>query len=140
VEAHAAHHGGRFRHRHVHHDPVAAGQMFVAAVLAAIFRVNIPIAVIACWISNPFTFVPFSWTQIKVGNFVLPYLPSFVEAGIASIMHWLVRNLERLPTFMQEAIPRHIVEKGVEYLTSMHIGGVFHRPGPDSARATCSAG
>ena len=101
------------------------GQMFVAAVLAAIFRVNIPIAVIACWISNPFTFVPFSWTQIKVGNFVLPYLPSFVEAGIASIMHWLVRNLERLPTFMQEAIPRHIVEKGVEYLTSMYIGGVF---------------
>jgi hypothetical protein len=60
-----------------------------------------------------------------VGDWILPYLPSFVEAGIGSIMRWLVRNLERLPTFMQEAIPRHIVEKGVEYLTSMYIGGVF---------------
>jgi uncharacterized protein (DUF2062 family) len=101
------------------------GQMFVAAVLAAIFRMNIPIAVIACWISNPFTFVPFGWAQKKVGDAMRPILPDFVEHAIEGVMAWLISNLERLPAFIQEALPQHFIERGVEFLTSIYIGGIF---------------
>lgn len=99
------------------------GQMLVAAVLAAIFRLNIPIAIIACWISNPFTFVPFGWVQKKVGDFTLPYLPDFVEHGIHGFCGWLIHRIDDLPAFIQNAVPQDFVEKGVEFLSSMYIGG-----------------
>lgn len=38
-----------------------AGQMLLAAVMAIALRVNMPIAVVATWISNPFT-MPFLYT------------------------------------------------------------------------------
>lgn len=47
------------------------GQMGLALVIAAILRLNIPIAVAACWITNPFTFVPVVWWEIKLGNWLI---------------------------------------------------------------------
>lgn len=38
-----------------------AGQMILAAIFAIVLRVNMPIAVVATWISNPFT-MPFVYT------------------------------------------------------------------------------
>ncbi len=46
-------------------------QMPTATILAAIFRVNIPIAIALCWVSNPAT-VPFmAWLEYAIGKWVL---------------------------------------------------------------------
>lgn len=47
------------------------GQMFIAAALAIVFRVNLPIAVIGSWFSNPFTFAPIFFFAYKVGAWFL---------------------------------------------------------------------
>lgn len=46
-------------------------QFIVAAVLALIFRVNLPLAVAVTLYSNPFTIVPLYYVAFKLGQFVL---------------------------------------------------------------------
>jgi uncharacterized protein len=100
------------------------GQMGIAALGAAIFRVNIPIAIIACWVSNPFTFVPFGYAQKLTGDFMHPYLPSFFTRWINGFAHFLIHNFERLPAFIRDIIPADFLAKGVDFLTSMYVGGI----------------
>jgi hypothetical protein len=47
------------------------GQMFIAAALAILFRVNLPIASMGVWITNPFTVAPIFYFCYKVGAWVL---------------------------------------------------------------------
>lgn len=47
------------------------GQMLVAAALAIYFRVNLPIAVVFTWISNPFTFPPLFFIAYRIGSTLL---------------------------------------------------------------------
>ena len=47
------------------------GQMLVAAALAIYFRVNLPIAVVFTWISNPFTFPPMFFITYRTGSLLL---------------------------------------------------------------------
>ncbi|MCC5796943.1 MAG: DUF2062 domain-containing protein [Methylophaga sp.] len=51
------------------------GQMVVAAALCIWLRVNLPIAVMAVWISNPFTFVPIFYTSYRLGAWILEIPP-----------------------------------------------------------------
>lgn len=46
-------------------------QMPAATILAAIFRVNIPVALVLCWLSNPFTFPFIGWLEYAVGKWFL---------------------------------------------------------------------
>jgi uncharacterized protein (DUF2062 family) len=50
------------------------GQMPVAVVLAGLFRVNVPIAIVACWLSNPVTFAPMIVAEVRVGEWFLHLL------------------------------------------------------------------
>jgi hypothetical protein len=45
--------------------------MFIAAALAILFRVNLPIAFMAVWISNPLTFAPIFFFAYQVGAWIL---------------------------------------------------------------------
>ena len=45
-------------------------QMLFSAVLAMRFRVNVPFAMLACWISNFFTNVPIGLVQVEMGNWM----------------------------------------------------------------------
>ena len=45
--------------------------MIVAATLAILFRVNLPMAVVVTWITNPFTFAPIFLFAYKVGSWLL---------------------------------------------------------------------
>jgi uncharacterized protein (DUF2062 family) len=45
-------------------------QMIFAAVLAMRFRVNVPFAMAACWISNIFTNVPIGLAQVAMGDWM----------------------------------------------------------------------
>lgn len=46
-------------------------QMLIATIFAIIFRVNVPVAIIATWITNPFTFIPINYAIYKVGNLLI---------------------------------------------------------------------
>ena len=43
-------------------------QMFSAAILAVVLRVNLPVAMAATWYINPFTIVPLYYLAYKVGD------------------------------------------------------------------------
>ncbi len=45
-------------------------QMLFAAVVSMRFRVNVPFAMLACWISNVFTNVPIGLIQVEMGNWM----------------------------------------------------------------------
>lgn len=45
-------------------------QMIFAAVLAMRFKVNVPFAMLACWISNVFTNVPIGLMQVGMGDWM----------------------------------------------------------------------
>lgn len=47
------------------------GQMIIAAALAIFFRVNLPLAVMGVWITNPFTMAPIYFFTYKLGAWVL---------------------------------------------------------------------
>lgn len=49
-------------------------QMPFAVILAAVFRVNIPIAVAMCWITNPVTVPPLIPVEHAIGKWALSFL------------------------------------------------------------------
>ncbi len=46
-------------------------QMLIAAILSIIFRANVPVAVAMTWVSNPLTFIPFTYSSFYIGRFIL---------------------------------------------------------------------
>lgn len=70
---------------HLNRHPVAGGfgigvflafqplpfQMVVAAFLAVLLRLNLPVAVLAVWISNPLTMAPLLFFNYRIGNWLL---------------------------------------------------------------------
>ncbi len=55
------------------------GQMLVAALVAIFFRVNLPLAVIFVWVSNPVTIPPLFFLAYKTGNKFLDMPPIQLE-------------------------------------------------------------
>jgi uncharacterized protein len=49
-------------------------QMPSATIVSAIFRVNIPIAIVMCWASNPFTLALLVPLEYKIGKWALSWL------------------------------------------------------------------
>ncbi len=62
-------------------------QSIVAAILAMRVKVNVPFAMAACFISNPFTNVPFWIAQIRLGQWLIDVLslpvPHFLAKATA---------------------------------------------------------
>jgi uncharacterized protein (DUF2062 family) len=56
-------------------------QMLSAALLAILFRVNLPVAVILTWYTNPFTIVPLYYIAYKLGMFVTGGNGQFLPGG-----------------------------------------------------------
>jgi uncharacterized protein (DUF2062 family) len=60
------------------------GQMFIAAALAIIFRVNLPLSVMGVWLTNPLTIPPMFYFAYMVGAWILN-----IPAGEHSfVMSW----------------------------------------------------
>jgi uncharacterized protein len=55
--------------------PTIPFHMIIAAVAAVFLRVNLPIALLACWVSNPVTAVPIYWYGDKLGQAILLRIP-----------------------------------------------------------------
>lgn len=63
------------------------GHMIIACLLAILLRANIPIAVAAVWINNPFTMVPMYYLAYRLGIFLL-HIPH-KKFHIEFTWHWL---------------------------------------------------
>ncbi len=68
--------------------PTIPFQMLLAAVAAIAFKVNLPIALTACWVTNPLTAVPIYMAARKLGKAMLTandhidgYVTLFLPAG-----------------------------------------------------------
>jgi len=62
--------------------PTIPFQMLLAAVVAIYFKVNLPIALAACWVTNPLTAVPIYVASQKIGKWLLTsneHVDSFVN-------------------------------------------------------------
>lgn len=75
-------------------------QSIIAAILAMKVKANVPFAVMACWISNPFTNVPFWVAQVWLGQWLvdtfsipIPFEKLHVDlygVGEVSVSSWIV--------------------------------------------------
>ncbi|MFP4155157.1 MAG: DUF2062 domain-containing protein [Halothiobacillaceae bacterium] len=69
-------------------------QMVLAAGLAILLRVNLPLSVVLVWITNPITIVPLLWVANRIGSIILG---APVEAMPAdTTLEWITTHLERL--------------------------------------------
>jgi hypothetical protein len=80
---------------HLHRRSVAGGmavgmfcglipgplQMLTAALLSVLMRVNLPVAVMATWYTNPITIVPLYYLAYKLGSLVTGRAPSAALAA-----------------------------------------------------------
>lgn len=64
-------------------------QMLLAATAAVLLRVNLPLAVVTVWITNPLTMPPLFWLAYKVGTHLLG---SDVEHFTFEISWWWLRE------------------------------------------------
>lgn len=81
------------------------GQIPLGILLAAIFRVNIPTAIVLSWISNPFTFAPIGLAEKVFGDWLLGVFGDPLDLVLGRI-----ENPD--------------VEKGVRFAQSMYLGGI----------------
>ncbi len=76
--------------------PTIPFQMLMCAIGCLILGVNLPIALAACWVTNPVTAVPIYWAEHQVGKFLI--LNSGIEDGIFGLLShesplpWLMKN------------------------------------------------
>lgn len=66
-------------------------QMVMAAGLAIFFRVNLPLSVLLCWVTNPLTIPPMFYFAYLVGTWVLSWPPS--EFAFELSFEWLGNEL-----------------------------------------------
>ena len=69
-------------------------QMIIAAMLAVLFRCNLPIAVALVWISNPLTFPAILYFTYRLGAWLLDMR---LETGAMPIeLDWWINNLDNI--------------------------------------------
>lgn len=65
--------------------------MIVAAALSILFRVNLPLAVLFTWVTNPLTFAPVFIFAYELGAIILSRPPRPVTMEFS--LHWLTEKL-----------------------------------------------
>jgi uncharacterized protein (DUF2062 family) len=64
---------------------------FLAIVGALVLRVNVPVAAISTWITNPVTVVPIFYFNYKLGAMLLDIPPEVMPDDIS--LHWVMAEL-----------------------------------------------
>lgn len=70
------------------------GQTILAAALAILCRVNIPIAVALCWVTNPFTMAPIFYICYNIGSWAMGSPPVPVEFHATT--EWLMASIDTI--------------------------------------------
>ena len=67
------------------------GQTILALMIALVLRVNLPIAGIATWVTNPLTIVPIFYSEYRLGTFILDVPES--DFNIDLSWNWIAGGL-----------------------------------------------
>lgn len=70
------------------------GQMPTAAILALLFRANLPISIVLVWISNPVTIPPMFFATYELGRWILDY--PHIQFSIEFSWQWLTSEFLKL--------------------------------------------
>lgn len=62
--------------------PTMGLQMLVVSLMILFFPGNLPVALAACWITNPFTAGPIYYMEYKVGGWIMAFLDDPSLAGL----------------------------------------------------------
>ena len=71
------------------------GQMVLAALLAVLLRVNLPISVMLVWITNPLTIGPIFYTAYKLGQLIIGDPVLIIEADEQGFS-WFKENFDNI--------------------------------------------
>ncbi|MDX2079851.1 MAG: DUF2062 domain-containing protein [Terrimicrobiaceae bacterium] len=97
-------------------------QMLAAALIAYITRVNVPMAIAATWITNPFTFPFFIYIQYRIGCLILGRGPSEIPT------HDLVETLKHAPLpFVVGVVPAAMIAAAIVYPLTLVIWDFVQR-------------
>lgn len=96
-------------------------QMFAAALIAYITRVNVPAAIAATWISNPFTFPLCVYLQYRLGCLILGARISEVPT------HDILELLKKAPVpFLVGAFPAAAILAIISYPFALWVWDFFN--------------
>ena len=70
------------------------GQMLIAAIAALLLHVNLPLAVVTVWITNPVTIPPMFYFNYRVGAWLLDSQPINLQFELS--WDWLLYNLSAI--------------------------------------------
>lgn len=96
-------------------------QMPAATILSAIFRVNIPVAIALCWLSNPFTIPFIAWVEYALGKWFLafytqvPTTPFPTQIPESLVEGWMVLK-EHAPVMLMGGVIFGAVSALVSYV------------------------
>ncbi|AWB67448.1 DUF2062 domain-containing protein [Saccharobesus litoralis] len=91
-------------------------QMWLSALGAIIFRVNLPLSVALVWITNPFTMPPIFYFCYLVGEWVMG--PSGHKFAFEMSWDWLAQSVSTIgPTFLVGCLVCSVVASCVGYIT-----------------------
>lgn len=107
-------------------------QMPAATIVAAIFRVNIPIAIALCWLSNPFTIPFIAWVEYAVGKWFLalyttvPTTPFPQHLPDSMVDAWMVLK-EHAPVMLVGGVIVGAVSALVSYVSTWGVWEITTR-------------
>ncbi len=78
--------------------PTIPFQMFLAATLAVLLRINVPAAVVGVWVTNPVTALPIYVTASRLGRRLLR------DTGLLEMVHDFFVSESRSAVFFDQAI------------------------------------
>jgi len=98
------------------------GQTILAILGAVWFRVNVPIAAISVWISNPITFVPIFYLAYKIGAVLLDIPPETLPAELS----WAWLSEELALRWKPLALGSFILAMTVSSTAYLAISAIWH--------------
>lgn len=117
------------------------GQMPLAIILAAAFRVNIPIALVVCWLSNPATFVPIGMFEKEIGEWLLSFVGDPSAAWLATLKNQsIARGLAYARFMYTGGLVAGTILAPVSYVISYAIWAVVARFAPRPVLETGKTG
>lgn len=102
-------------------------QMLPAAMLAILFRANIPISIALVWLTNPLTVVPVAWATYHLGALMLGTDTNWSVNDIG--LEWMWANY--LPLLLGSLVVGIVLAIagwfGAHYVWRLHIRRQWHR-------------
>lgn len=90
-------------------------QMVLSAILSIALRVNLPIAVVSVWVTNPITMPPMFYMAYRLGAAMLGIQPKGFEFQLS--FSWLIETLSEIwQPFLTGCVVMGIISSGLGYL------------------------